>query len=184
MIRSVTVMFDFETETGDVTNVKTQVEGEVKKKTTTTRKKDVVKELEDRVLIVREEGKLIFNNRAMTDMNLEAGDRIVIKYEQGDKKLFPVIGTDLAFNEEGTGNKMTKSQTISYKGNQNMVLAEFGDEFYIKEYQDNIWKLIAVGETKVTESIEEAIEVAKTVEPLLLTDDEEVYDLDELTFKL
>ena len=107
------------------------------------------------------EGKLVFNNRAMADLKIEAGDRIVIKYEKGDKSLFPVIGTDFAFNEEGSGNKMTKSQTISYKGNQNTVLAEFGDEFTVEEYQDNIWKLVSLGEPKVAETIEEAIEISE-----------------------
>jgi hypothetical protein len=184
MLRAVTITFDIETETGTVTNVKTQVEGEVKRRTTTTRKKEVVKELEDTVSIVREEGKLVFNNRAMADLKIEAGDRIVIKYEKGDKSLFPVIGTDFAFNEEGSGNKMTKSQTISYKGNQNTVLAEFGDEFTVEEYQDNIWKLVSLGEPKVAETIEEAIEISEKVDPQLLTDDEEVYEIDELTFKL
>lgn len=184
MLRAVTITFDIETETGTVTNVKTQVEGEVKRRTTTRSKKEVVKELEDTVSIVREEGKLVFNNRAMADMKIEAGDRIVIKYEKGDKSLFPVIGTDFAFNEEGSGNKMTKSQTISYKGNQNTVLAEFGDEFTVEEYQDNIWKLVSLGEPKVAETIEEAIEISEKVDPQLLTDDEEVYEIDELTFKL
>ena len=184
MLRAVTITFDIETETGTVTNVKTQVEGEVKRRTTTTSKKEVVKELEDTVSIVREEGKLVFNNRAMADLKIEAGDRIVIKYEKGDKSLFPVIGTDFAFNEEGSGNKMTKSQTISYKGNQNTVLAEFGDEFTVEEYQDNIWKLVSLGEPKVAETIEEAIEISEKVDPQLLTDDEEVYEIDELTFKL
>ena len=184
MLRAVTITFDIETETGTVTNVKTQVEGEVKRRTTTTRKKEVVKELEDTVSIVREEGKLVFNNRAMADLKIEAGDRVVIKYEKGDKSLFPVIGTDFAFNEEGSGNKMTKSQTISYKGNQNTVLAEFGDEFTVEEYQDNIWKLVSLGEPKVAETIEEAIEISEKVDPQLLTDDEEVYEIDELTFKL
>ena len=42
MLRAVTITFDIETETGDVTNVKTQVEGEVKKRTTTTRKKEEI----------------------------------------------------------------------------------------------------------------------------------------------
>ena len=184
MLRAVTITFDIETETGTVTNVKTQVEGEVKRRTTTTRKKEVVKELEDTVSIVREDGKLVFNNRAMADLKIEAGDRIVIKYEKGDKALFPVLGTDFAFNEEGSGNKMTKSQTISYKGNQNTVLAEFGDEFTVEEYQDNIWKLVSLGEPKVAETIEEVIEISEKVDPQLLTDDEEVYEIDELTFKL
>ena len=184
MIRAITITFDVETETGEVTNVKTQVEGQVKRKTTTTRKKDVVERLEDVSRITREEGKLTFNNKAITTMNLEVGDRVVIKYEKGKDLLFPVIGTDIVFNEEGSGNKLTKAQTISYKGNQNVVLAEFGDEFTLEEYQENVWKLIPMGNTKVADSIEEAMEVAEKVEPDLLIDDEEIYEIDELTFKL
>ena len=146
MLRAVTITFDIETETGDVTNVKTQVEGEVKKRTTTTRKKEVVKELEDTPIITREENRLVFNNRAMADMGLDETCRVAIKYEKEGSKLIPIIGTDLAFSEKGSGNKMTKSQTISYKGNQNVVLAEFGSEFTITTYQDEIWKFTPLGE--------------------------------------
>ena len=61
MIRAVTVTFDVNDETGEVTNVKTQVEGEVKRRTTTTKKKDVVKELEDVAKITTEENKISLN---------------------------------------------------------------------------------------------------------------------------
>lgn len=32
--------------------------------------------------------------------------------------MIPIIGKDVAFDEEGTGNKVTKSNTITYKENQ------------------------------------------------------------------
>lgn len=184
MIRAVTITFDVDTETGDVTKVKAHVEGEVKRRTTTTRKKEVVKELEDTPIITREENRLVFNNRAMADMGLNETCRIVIKYEKEGSKLIPIIGTDLAFSEEGSGNKMTKSQTISYKGNQNVVLAEFGSKFTITPYQDEIWKLTPLGEPEVAESVEESVKISSKVDPVLLTDDEDTYEIDELTFKL
>ena len=184
MLRAVTITFDIETETGDVTNVKTQVEGEVKKRTTTTRKKEVVKELEDTPIITREENRLVFNNRAMADMELDETCRVAIKYEKEGSKLIPIIGTDLAFSEKGSGNKMTKSQTISYKGNQNVVLAEFGSEFTITTYQDEIWKLTPLGEPETVESVEESIKISSKVDPILLIDDEDTYEINELTFKL
>jgi hypothetical protein len=120
----------------------------------------------------------------MADMRLDETCRIVIKYEKEGSKLIPVIGTDLAFSEEGSGNKMTKSQTISYKGNQNVVLAEFGSEFTIATYQDEIWKLTPIGEPEVAESVEESVEISSKVDPVLLTDDEDTYEINELTFKL
>ena len=79
---------------------------------------------------------------------------------------------------------MTKSQTISYKGNQNVVLAEFGSEFTITTYQDEIWKLTPLGEPETVESVEESIKISSKVDPILLIDDEDTYEINELTFKL
>lgn len=181
MIRAVTVTFDVNDETGEVTNVKTQVEGEVKRRTTTTKKKDVVKELEDVAKITREENKISLNNRAVSDMGIEYGDRIFIIYEKdkATNTLFPVIG-----KSDETGNKITKSNTVAFKGNQNVALAEFGSEFTIKEFQDDVWKLVPIGSSKVVETVEEAIAIAEQVKPQLLTEDDEEYEIDELEFKL
>ena len=54
----------------------------------------------------------------------------------------------------------------------------------VEPYQDNVWKLVSLGEPKIAESVEEAIEISEKTAPQLLTDDEEVYEIDELTFKL
>lgn len=186
MLRAVTITFDIETETGEVTNVKTQVEGQVKRTTSTRKKQEVVRELEDVALVTREENRLVFNNRIFDEMKLEAGQRIVIKYipVTGDK-MIPLIGTDISFEEEGAGNKLTKSQTISYKGNQNEVLAEFGTEFTIKPHEDGIWKLISSTDKSgeaTEESIEEIIEVATDIPADIITETDDEYELDEFTF--
>ena len=62
MIRAVTVTFDYDPSTEEVLNVKCNVEGEVRKARKTTKKDEVVI-LEDEDLMVREETKLVFNNR-------------------------------------------------------------------------------------------------------------------------
>ena len=46
--------------------------------------------------------------------------------------MVPIIGSDIAFDEEGSGNKVTKSNTVTYKGNANTILAEYGTEFSLK----------------------------------------------------
>lgn len=188
MIRAVTIDFDVNIETKEVTNVKVQVEGQVKRATTTRKKKEVARELEDFAIITREENRIVFNNKAFDDMGLEAGQRVVIKYKEENKKMIPIIGTDESFDEEGTGNKLTKSQTISFKGNQNTVLAEFGTEFTIKEDGDGIWKLISNTEKSgeaSAESLEAVEEIVEQLDADLLTeDDEDEYEINELTFNL
>ena len=53
MIRAVTVEFDFDTETEEVTNVKCNVEGQVKKARKTTKK--------DEVVVLEDEDLMVFN---------------------------------------------------------------------------------------------------------------------------
>ena len=74
----------------------------LRKKEKTTRKvKDVVEEMSSIALVTLEPNKLVFNNKAVADMGLEYEDRIVIKWEKKGKQMIPIIGKDLAFNEEG-----------------------------------------------------------------------------------
>lgn len=182
MVKAITISFDVDTDTGEVTNVKAHVEGEVKKKTTTKKKKEVIEELENTPLIIREDGKLIFNNKAIDEMGLTSESRVIVEYEKDKGKLFPVIGTDVSFDTIGAGNKLTKSKTVSFRGNQNTVLGEFGDEFTIQKYRDGVWKLVS--NSKVAETVEEAIELSDEVDAQLLVDDDETYEIDELEFKL
>lgn len=187
MIKQITVTFSFDSETEEVSDIKVVGSSE-KKKTTTKKVKDVVTEIGSTPLITLEANKLVFNSKAVLDMGIQYEDRVLIKWEKldGKKELVPIIGTDISFGEEGAGNKVTKSNTIAYKGKANTVLAERGTEFTIVEYREGIWRLIPEG-TSLSDpentSLEEAIEKASEVEPVLIEEDEE-NEIDELQYKL
>lgn len=187
-MKQVIVTFNFDPETETVSDVKCSIDGVEKKKKTTKTKKDVVVELENEALINLETNKLVFNNKAAADLGITAGDRVVIKWIPEGKKMVPIIGSDIAFDEEGSGNKVTKSNTVTYKGNANTILAEYGTEFSLKPHLDNIWKLISnkVGGTisKPTEGLDDVIKQAESVEPELLTELDNEIEIDELTFQL
>lgn len=177
MVRAVTVTFDYDPATEEVLNVKCNVEGEVKKARKTTKKNEVVV-LEDKDLMVLEETRLVFNNRILDTIGVTAGDRIDIKYEKEGKLLFPVILQD------EKGNKLTQSNTVAYRGKKNEVLKEFGSEFTIEEYKEGIWKLVPTDDSKPVETVEEAIEIAEEVEPVLIVDEDETTDIEEIQFSI
>ena len=61
--------------------------------------------------------------------------RVDIKYKKKDKTSVPVIGTDTAFGTKG-GNKLTKTNTVSFRGAANDKLAEFGTTFKLEPSED------------------------------------------------
>lgn len=184
MIKNVLVTFQFDTETETVTNVQCTVDGVEKKKRTVKKKSDIVEEMANVPILTLEASKLVFNNRAIADMDIQYEDRIVIKWEQKDKTLFPIIGKDIAFDEEGSGNKVTKSNSIGYKGKQNAVLAEFGNEFTIEPYKDGLWKLISTTTPNTSKTLEETIKASEAVEADLIVDGSDDIEIDEMTFTL
>lgn len=81
-------------------------------------------------ILTLESSKFSLNSSAIKLMNLSAGDKIDIKYEDGKDGKFPVIGVDEAFGTRG-GNKLTGSNTVAFRGNKNTELAKYGTEFKI-----------------------------------------------------
>lgn len=187
MNKQVTVTFEFDVETQTVSKLACFVDGvESKKKTTTkaTKVKEIV--LEDNPIVTLEPTKLVFNNRLMSDMELKPEDRIIIKYEKfvGSKKLVPVIGTDVSFDQEGAGNKVTKTNSVVYRGKANTVLAEHGSEFTIEPYKEGIWKLISLTKSEEV-TYEEVVEQAENIDATIIVDDEnEDTEVTELKFEL
>ena len=177
MVRAVTVTFDYDDEKEVVTNVKCNVEGQVKKQRKTTKKDEVVV-LEDKDIVLREETRLVFNNRILDTMGAEAGDRIDIKYEKSGKTLFPVILKD------DKGNKLAKANTVAFRGKKNEVLAEFGTEFTLEEYKEDMWKLVSTDGSESVKTVEEAVEKAEEVEPKVIVDADDTTDIDEIQFSL
>lgn len=167
MIKAISLTFDIDTDSGDVTNVKCQVEGQIKRKTTTKKKDEVI---EPHSLIDRLDTKLVFNNKSLIELGIEAGDRVDIKYEKIKGILKPVI--DVSGEK---GNKLTKTQTVAFKGNQNTVLAEFGDQFTLEPFKDGMFRLIqVVGEQELGDSIKAEV---------IVKNDAPLQELDELTYE-
>lgn len=186
MIKNIIVTFEFDSDTNTVSNVLCSVDGVEKKKRTTKKKVEVVEEMASQPLITREETKLVFNNKVVADMDIQYEDRIVIKWDKSkDKKtMFPIIGKDVAFDEEGSGNKVTKTNTIGYKGKQNIVLAEFGEQFTIEPYKAGIWKLISTTNPTTSKTLKDTIVAVEKTKSDIIVDSEDDIEIDEMQFTL
>ena len=191
MIQSVVVTFNFDSETQKVSDVKCTVgETEAKKKRTTKKTSEVVV-LEDKAMITLDSAKLSLNHKAAADLGVIGGEsRLAVKWEKEGNVLIPIIGTDIAFSEEGSGNKVTKTNTVAYKGKANAVLAEYGSEFSIEPYKDEkgLWKLISSKSsgTITSPSVDEkSVEKqADNTEADILVNTDTVTEIDEMEFKL
>lgn len=191
MIKGIIVTFEYDTETELVSNVQCNVDGVEKKKRVTKSKAKVEEEMAAEPLITREETKLVFNNKCVADMEIEYEDRIVVKWEKDAAKkiMFPIIGKDVSFNEEGAGNKVTKTNTIGFKGKQNVVLAELGSTFTItpyvtKNFPEGVWKLVSTTNPTSAKTLEETIKAVEKIEPDIITEKDENIEITELQFTL
>ncbi|MEE1518244.1 MAG: hypothetical protein UF228_11685 [Lachnospiraceae bacterium] len=87
-------------------------------------------------LIKLDSNKLILTTGAVDLLQICADCRVDIKYKKKDKTSVPVIGTDTAFGTKG-GNKLTKTNTVSFRGAANDKLAEFGTTFTLEPSEDD-----------------------------------------------
>lgn len=100
-----------------------------------TKKSSKVIEEDPTPLITLDPNKLNLTSGAVQLLNADADCRIDIKYKKKDKTSVPVIGTDKAFGTK-SGNKLTKSNTISFRGSANERLSEFGSLFKLEPTED------------------------------------------------
>lgn len=77
--------------------------------------------------IIVEDGKLILSSSLVSSLNAVPGDRISIEYTELNNEIVPII-----IKSEG-GNKLTKSNTVSFRGKNNVSLSEFGTQFCYEE---------------------------------------------------
>ena len=194
-IKKVNVTFDFNVETEEVSNVKCMVDNvSATAKRATTKKAKVVEDNESEPIVRLEANRLAFNTLAVKTLEMEYGDRIVVKYEKFGSKRIPLIGKDTSFDEEGSGNKVTKSNTVTYRGKANTILTEYGTEFELEQYKGGIYKLVSKDAINTLEELAEAIaeeqeEVPQEVpqEPTeieILSRSEEDTDIADLSFSL
>ena len=136
-------------------------------------------------LITLDSNKLILTTGAVDLMQICSDCRIDIKYKKKNKVSVPVIGTDEAFGTKG-GNKLTKTNTISFRGASNEKLSEFGTTFKLEPSEDKgIFYMIG---DKISNPIpEDSIDIESELDIDSLDDiniDDDGIDLEKFDFTL
>lgn len=100
------------------------------------------------------ENKLQLSQAAIELIGAKTGDRLAINYwTVNNKETFPVIGKSEVFTDEDAGTKLTKSRTISYRGQQMDVLKMYGDTFRIEPFKEGMFKLVSIKEDTLEEEL-------------------------------
>lgn len=138
-------------------------------------------------IITLDSNKLILTQGAVDLLQVCAGCRVDIKYKKKDKKAVPIIGTDAAFGTK-SGNKLTKSNTVSYRGAANEKLSAYGTTFKLEPTEDKgIYYLVGDKVQEENSVPDEIIDIENEldIEPLdNINIDEDDKDLEKFDFNL
>lgn len=140
---SLTYEMTINTDTGEI--LKTEL---VKRTIDTpkTKKNMLVQDDNPEPTLYLEENKYRLNNAAIQLMGLKSDSKILIKYEENDGTITPVIGTNLAFHVSG-GNRLTKSNTVGCRGNNHDELASYGTVFKIEPHPNREGLFVLISDT-------------------------------------
>lgn len=155
-------------------------------KSSTTKKSTSKVDDNPEPLITLEANKLVLTQGAVNALNPCEDCRIDIKYKKKDKKLVPVIGTDAAFGTKA-GNKLTKTNTVSYRGAANDKLAAYGTVFRLEPTEEEgIFYMVGDKNPIEPEAPKELIDIESELEIPSLEDldNADDKDLGNFDFKL
>ena len=138
-------------------------------------------------IVTLDSNKLILTQGAVDLLQVCEDCRIDIKYEKKDKKAVPIIGTDAAFGTKA-GNKLTKSNTVSYRGAANEKLSAYGTVFRLEPTKnEGIYYLVGDKEPEETKVPDEIINIENELDIEMLDDiniDLDNTELGDFDFKL
>lgn len=191
MIVKMMITFDYDPETNEYKPLKQEI---VKDK---VQKITKAEEAEDSAepQITLEANKYVLNKAAATLMEVKWEDRLDIKYQPVEKggMMFPIIGTDTAWKTK-SGNKLTKSLTVSCRGNANELLSKYGDTFTVTPWKGHEGLFVMIGnkdrseeEPTIKDDNISIKEDENPVEDLPLDtelDNEEAYKIDDFSFEI
>lgn len=174
--------FSYDTENGEFSVVNTET-GEVKTAKAKPKKSIFKNDGSTVPTLTLEDNKYCLNSAAVQLMGVEPDDKLDIKYEKRGNKTVVVIGNDEIFGTHG-GNRVTKSFTVSFRGNKNAELSKFGTEFTITPHDSKEGLFILN-----TETVEEEIKGDENVSiedelSFLMDEDANVTEIDASLFKL
>ena len=176
MIIKMTITFDYNPETNEYKPIKQ----EVVKETPTPKKVEDNGEAKLQLL----DNKYELNGSAINLLGISVGDRVDIKYQMVDGIKYPIIGSSNAW-KSASGNKLTKSSTVSYRGIANQMLADYGDEFTFSEWKNHEGLYVLIGNKELIQ--DENIELPDDTPEVDLSDDnikEDDFDLSDFNFEI
>jgi hypothetical protein len=133
------IQFDFNPTTSEVTNL-------------------VVKSTEinkDDATVIVQDNKLQLSKSAADLIGASFGDRVTVNYYTvSPEETFPVIGKSDLFTDASGGNRLTKSNTVSFRGSQRDILLEYGKFFKLEPFK-KYFKMVKIKEDSEKESLKE-----------------------------
>lgn len=175
---NIVLTVEVDTESGDSKIIKKEIVKDVEVKKTTRKSSPKVKEDEDTTpKLTLADNKYILNKAAVELLGADADARLDIKYHKVENSLVPIIGLDESFGTHG-GNRLTKTGTVSCRGNANTQLARYGDLFILEPYKDNLFLLKGNKDTDTIEEKETPDNINLNLDGLV--DEVEEKDEDEL----
>lgn len=153
---------------------------EVTKKTTTTRTKKP-KDDDPVAKITLLEGKWQMNHACVELTGFEPEMKLEVKFEKKGKTTTPVLCED-----EKSGNRLTKTYTVSCRGSRHDNLAEYGDVFEVIPYEgkDGYFKLKGNAPEKEDDIIEIPEEISDPEEDDLNITDDSGVDISDFDLEL
>lgn len=139
--------------------------------------------------VILDANKYILNQAAADLLGVKWEDRLDIKYQKISGITYPIIGTSEAFGTK-SGNKLTKSLSVSYRGKANDMLAKYGSTFTLTEFKGHENLFVLIGDNPPIEEMSDEIEVIEDADehidlPLDANlENEDVEQIDPLSFTL
>lgn len=153
-----------------------------KKSSTSKKKSSKVDDNDPQPKLFLEDNKYILNAAAIEALGVEVGDTIDIKNQKVGNSRVKVIGSSETFGTK-SGNKLTKSSSVSYRGKSNEELSVLGDEFTLTPHPnaDGLFVLTGNKLPNAVDDVPEAEDEDLQVEDMNI-DDEDTVEISEDDF--
>lgn len=133
------IQFDFDPETSEITNLRMVKVGE---------------QVDD-AIVTLVDNKLVLSKSAQLLLGVIPNDRITVSYYTvNPEETFPVIGKSELFTDSNGGNRLTKSNTVSFRGTQREILLEYGKSFKLEPFK-NYFKMVKLEEESDNDNLED-----------------------------
>ena len=109
----------------------------------------------DDAIVTLADNKLVLSKSAQLLLGVIPNDRITVSYYTvSPEETFPVIGKSELFTDSNGGNRLTKSNTVSFRGTQREILLEYGKSFKLEPFK-NYFKMVKLEEESDNDNLED-----------------------------